>query len=284
MYRTMLLPLDGSPASEQAVPVAARLARAAGATLHLVHVHAPSAHPISIEGLPVIDEDLHSLAALHEQTYLDRWCERLSAEGVHAVASRLEGPIAAALIHYAHQVHANLIIMTTRGVSGFTRLILGSVADALVRDTHIPLLLLRPPHTMETIPLEPFRKILLPLDGSPLAEWIVRRAQALGALDGAEFVLAHITDAENAAERESATHYLEQVADRIRAAGQVARTEVIYGQMPAETICAFAREEGASLIALATHGHSGLAEKLLGSVTDRVLHGTDLPVLVMRPE
>ena len=80
MFKAILVPLDGSPLAEQALPTAARLARATGTALHLVHVHvAASLDPISIEGLPVVDEHFHSLAAQHEQVYLERAAAKVAA-------------------------------------------------------------------------------------------------------------------------------------------------------------------------------------------------------------
>jgi nucleotide-binding universal stress UspA family protein len=89
MFRNILVPLDGSPLSEQALPVAARLARAANATLHLVHVHTPATlNPIVIEGLPVIDDDLRSLAAEHEAAYLARLAAQLTNDGLEPQVAR----------------------------------------------------------------------------------------------------------------------------------------------------------------------------------------------------
>lgn len=283
MYRTLLVPLDGSPASEQAVPVAARLAKAVAATLHLVHIHSPSPHPIHIEGLPVIDDDMRSLAGLHERTYLERHRDALVGEGVHATVARLEGPVAATLVGYAREVKADLLVMTTQGQGGFARLALGSVADAIARCTSTPLLLLRPPHGDQAVSATPFGTVLLPLDGSHRAEQNLGRAIDLGMLDGAKYVLAQVL-APDQADEASARRYLEAVAIRLRAAGRVVSTVVTKSENPADGICAIAREQQADLIALSTHGHSGIVEELLGSVADKVVRGSDLPILLLRAE
>jgi nucleotide-binding universal stress UspA family protein len=130
LHGPILVPLDGSDLAERAVPVAAALAHRAAAELLLVHVHVPiSAHPIHVEGLPVIDEQMHSLRRDHEQAYLVGACPR--PPGVGASTALLEGPVAVALSEQARRSGARLIVMTTHGRGGFDRAWLGSVADEL---------------------------------------------------------------------------------------------------------------------------------------------------------
>src|SRR5512134_3053042 len=140
----ILVPLDGSGLAELAVPVAAGLAQRAEAQMRLVHVHVPiSAEPIHVEGLPVIDERMRSQRREHEQAYLVGASRRL-AGGVAVSTALIDGPVAAALTAEAERSGAELIVMTTHGRGGFERAWLGSVADALVRTSPVPLLLVRP--------------------------------------------------------------------------------------------------------------------------------------------
>src|SRR5262245_59648445 len=146
MYRNLLVPLDGSPFSEQALPFACGIAQRSGAVLHLVHVHTRS-DTISIEGMPVVDADLHALGREHERTYLAQVRDRLLSSVKLSVISANpdnDGSVAGTLARYvaAHQI--GLVVMATHGRGGLARAWLGSVADALVRCSPAPLVLLRP--------------------------------------------------------------------------------------------------------------------------------------------
>jgi nucleotide-binding universal stress UspA family protein len=172
---------------------------------------------------------------------------------------------------------------------------LGSVTDALVRQVNAPLLLLRP-----DTPPPVVRQILIPLDGSALAERAIEPALALGATLQAEYTLLRIvepiTDAQSApvlydldAARSQphlaeAHAYLDDLARRLRAAGATVHGLLSVAWKPASAIIEAARERQADLIAMATHGRSGLKRLLLGSVADKVLRGSELPLLLIRPE
>jgi len=299
MFHTILVPLDGSPASEQALVTAARLAQGSSASIHLAHVHSPyTTTPITIEGLPVIDEELRSLAADHELAYLHQVAKSVPIANHEPIVARLEGPIAFALSSYCHDTGADLVVLTTHGRSGFTHLWIGSVAETLLRSLHVPLLLLRP--TPTPAPPTPFRHIIVPLDGSALAEQILPHAMALADHDGAELTLLRIIEGhpiiapssniayrphEDTAteQRETAQIYLERLARELLAAGHPAHTAIVAADHPARAILASADERGADLIALATRGRSGMTRAILGSVADKVLRGGSLPVLALRP-
>jgi nucleotide-binding universal stress UspA family protein len=295
--KSIVVPLDGSELAEQAVPVASALARKAGVELRLTHVHvAVTADPIYVEGLPVIDEHMASRGREHEQAYLEEASRRLVA-GVHAAVDLLDGRPAPALAAHARAVGAGLLVMTTHGRGGLERLWLGSVADELVRLSPVPLLLIRP----EPGPLPgPFRRILVPLDGSPQAEAALEPASALAGLEpGAELVLLQVVlpaasafwapDAVLAAklgsidptrQRETARRYLDAVARRLEAPGSNVRVRVDEADRVASAVLGAARDEQADVIVMATHGRSGLARLALGSVADKILRAGRTPLFV----
>ena len=300
MFRTILAPLDGSKIAEQALPTAARIARASGAALHLVHVHAEDARdPIFVNGLPVIDEHLHSLAAEHERVYLERAAALLAGDDLEPVAVRLSGPVVRTLLRYARDVNADLIVLTTHGRSGFDRLWLGSVAESLARQAHAPLLLLRPLSKGSGSPPVRFGHVLVPLDGSPLAEEALAPAAALAAIDQGTLTLLRIVDtlpqpislpmpdryrpdaATLAREEATASAYLQDVAARLTPAAT--RTLVAHAEQPARAIIEAAHQLAADLVALTTHGRSAVRSVAISSVADKVLRGIDLPLLVLRP-
>jgi nucleotide-binding universal stress UspA family protein len=291
----ILVPLDGSDLAERALTVAADLARRHGSALRLVHVHLPlTADPIYVEGLPVIDEHFHSLRRDHEKTYLERVRDRLGA-GVSVSVALLDGTAAPALADEARTRGAALIVMTTHGRGGIERVLLGSVADELVRISPVPLLLVRDGLGGAS---SQFRRIVVPLDGSPLSEGILEHALYL-ALDDprAELVLVNVVqppprgtwpgqaplEGNTAPQEENARRYLDGVARRLTAAGARVQASVLVAADVASALLNFARDENADVIALATHGRSELKRLALGSVADRVVRATTTPVLVLGP-
>lgn len=300
LHGPILVPLDGSDLAERAVSVAAALARRAAAELLLVHVHMPiSANPIHVEGLPVIDEQMRSLRRDHEQAYLAGASQRLS--GVGASTALLDGPVAVALSEHAERSGARLIVMTTHGRGGFDRAWLGSVADELARISPVPLLLVRPEPGQAP---DPLRRILVPLDGSLLAEAILEPAVWLARLEpDAELVLlrvvpsavaatwvpdpalaASIAAQELAGREQDAREYLEDVLRRLGASGLPVRTRLEVAVSVPAAILEVAREERAEVVALATHGRSGVVRMALGSVADKVVRASRLPILLFRPK
>lgn len=290
MFRTILVPLDGSPVGEQALAAAARLARAVHATVHLVHVHYPnSLTPIVIETLPIIDAELQSLATQHEQFYLEQIAAAPVMQGIHTVTTLLEGEIAETLAAHAQAIQANLIVMTTHGWSGFEHFWLGSVAESLLRMTHTPLWLMRPGEPAQRA-AQPLRRILVPLDGSTLSEQVLPHAQALASLDGARLILARVMarrrrsdEASDAEQKQQIEAYLQEVASRLEAQGVPADIAVGAAEQPARALLTLSRELQVDAIALATRGQGGWQRMMVGSTADKIIRASPIPVLAVRP-
>lgn len=290
MFRTLLVPLDGSGVGEQALAAAARLARASGATIHLVHVHYPnSLTPIVIETLPVIDNELHSLAAEHERFYLSQVAAQPVLSGIQTVITRLEGPVAETLANHAQAINADLIVMTTHGWSGFEHFWLGSVAEALLRLTHTPLWLMRPGDSAVRA-AQPLHRILVPLDGSTHAEQVLLPAQRLAAVDGARLILAralvchqHSSDTAIIRQKQEIETYLKEIATRLETQGITIDIAVGTADQPARALLNLSRELQADAVALATRGQGGWQRLIMGSVADKIIRASPVPVLVVRP-
>jgi nucleotide-binding universal stress UspA family protein len=307
MFRKILVPLDGSTFAEHALPLALAIARQSGAAIQLARVHAPSTAIFLGSEVPA---DLSVETALRDQQYLDLMKQTLTPTTSGPVtATLLNGiPIGDLLHEQACRSGADLIVMTTHGRGPLSRLWLGSVADWLIRHTDVPVLLVRPqegaPH-FTSAPAVP--RVLIPLDGTEVAEQILEPAIALGTLLGADFTLlrvitpmlrgnCHLATPETHGEalikqlqtlqaqcRLDAENYVERVARRLRAQGLRVRTAVVVREHPAVAILEQARAEGAGVIAMATHGRGGLARLLMGSVADKVLRGAEVPLLIRRP-
>jgi nucleotide-binding universal stress UspA family protein len=207
-----------------------------------------------------------------------------------------------ALATYAREMEVDLVVMTTHGRSGLSRMWLGSVADGVVRRSQVPVLLLRPSHADLDYDeeLRPAH-ILCPLDGSELSRGILDAALWLGGLSDARYTLLRVTlpvpllrpqfvtpEAGNEArlteeEQARAKAEMEQLAAPLRERGLHVETEVVSHGVPAVAILDYAATHAVDLIALATHGRGGWSRLALGSVADKVLRGSLMPVLVYRP-
>lgn len=300
-FRSVLTPLDGSPFAEQALPLAADIARHSGAILQLALVHDPAPALISVVDVSVTDPKLDMEARAGEQAYLSRIENRLCASaGVQVATVLLDGPVAASLQSYIEDSGADLVVMSTHGRGPLSRFWLGSVADHLMRRLRVPLLLVRP--TENSPPAVRPGRIVVTLDGSPFAEKVVEAAVALGKPFGAEYnllmvleppepiadptglmVLAPVPAALNQQRTEQACRYLEQLAARLRKDGYTVQTHVVEGPTAARTIIEQTDELHADLVAIATHGQGGFQRLVMGSVADKVIRGGNHPTLVVRP-
>lgn len=303
MYNSILVPLDGSPVGEQALPLACSIAQQSGATLHLVHVHTLG-DTVFVEGLPVIDAELHSLGRDHERTYLERIRTRLTTNAALTITCAnpdCDETVAYTLMQYIAAHSNDLVVMTTHGRSGVARFWLGNVADVLLRTSAIPLLLVHSHDAEAAAPPAVGSRILIPLDGSALAEQILEPALALGDPMGAAYVLLQIVqppvvygpvpyaepvdlDFEGTQRRQAeAQRYLDSLAQRLQVAGAHVTTMAPIAQHPAQAILEVAQQHASTLIALATHGRSGIRRAFLGNIADKIVRGTTIPVLVYRP-
>ena len=303
MYQSILVPLDGSTAAEHALPWALSIAQQDGTCLHLVRVHTPPA-PIMVGSELASDVALDAAIRNIEATYLEEMAKRLGAVAtVRVNHTLLEGGIADAIQDHARTIGADLVVMTTHGRGAFARFWLGSAADAIIRHSTVPTLLVRPNDEQAAdLTTRPFiQRIVIPLDASPLAERIIPQATKLGKAAGAEYALVLVLEAvENIealaarkvrlpggwfpeATQVKAEAYLEQVAHRMRGHSCIVHTKVVqHGSAPG-AILDYAKTHGHPVIALATHGRSGLKRMLLGSVADKIIRGATMPVLVFHP-
>ena len=191
--------------------------------------------------------------------------------------------------------------MTTHGRTGLSRAWLGSVADSIVRQVGVPVLMLRP--CADQAAPTTFRRVLIPLDESPRAECVLDSAVSLAGV-GATYVLvdvvppvplvlgyvdpysmsAAVADPE-ATDRAVATakEYLARVAQRLRDRGiTLIEQHVAVADHPAPTLLDTAKAHDVDLIAIGTHGR-GSSRFVLGSVADKLLRGAKTPLLVCRP-
>lgn len=287
MTRRILIPLDGSATAEAVLPYVAPLARAADDALLLLRVVTPGEISESLFWKTTIPVELRrewtEAVLSRANIYLAGVTERSRMLGLRAAFDvQAAEEAAAAIIARAEQdASIGLIAMTTHGYGGALRWAFGSVASKVLHGAPTPLLVIRTNgHTHPPAQQVTYRKLCVALDGSTLAEQALPEAELLAASVAAELVLLSIVTqpGDNAVEAET---YLKRVAARLHAGKLTIRTHVAEGQ-PAEQIIRVAAEEQADLIVMATHGRAGMQQLWLGSVATKVVHGTPLPVLLVR--
>ena len=313
MYRTIMVPTDGSEFSRHAIPFALALARPADAAIRLVGVFEPTfvapvygvgAYDAGVMGgmlLTPAPSDAE-WRAQHEaqETALGAFATELAAATGLTVTAALEsGGVADALRAHAEAQGVDLIVMATHGRGGLSRALLGSIANDVVRTVSCPVLLVRPHGDLpDDRQAAPIRHVLVPLDGSAASATIVDHAAEVAALTGASCTLLHagrdelrpgiavpdvIVDPDALhAEVESDAMYLEQHAARVRARSVAARTDVVRDPSPVHAILEYAKTHDVDLIAMATRGERGAERMVHGSTAAAVSHKTTVPLLLVR--
>lgn len=314
MFKRVLVPLDGSERAERALPVVERIARHSGCSITLLQVVSRPAPLIGIympqsPAASLIEGDI--VAAREYLTHVAEWP---LLQGLRVEITVEIGAPAAVIAEAAEAAGADLIVLCSHGRTGAVRWMAGSVAEQVSRQVSIPVLVLREhgpvPRVPDTGGDQALRlRALVPLDGSSFAEAALEPAAALMlALAGIGEAAIHLVvvlppadaDAHTIPEHpalQGTRIYLMRVADRLRAIHPrlTVGWSIEAGHDAARVLPVVAETEGSAnlgpvadasaydLIAMATHGRTGAARWALGSVTQRVLHHTTLPLLVVHP-
>jgi nucleotide-binding universal stress UspA family protein len=267
-----MIPLDGSPAAEAALPWAVRLAEKTGGSLRLVGVHAPPAMVLDGEAVvgavipdqPIREEELKYFAGVQA---------RLQSANVPVSAELLDGGVVSSLAGYAATLRPAWIVMLSHARGALARFFLGETATEFLRRSPCPVLLVH-----ETDTSVDATHVLVPLDGSPLAERMIGPAAEFARTIGAGVtLLVAATDARLPDPEE----YLARHATTIRPTNSNVQTRVVREGHAADAILSAATP--GTVVALATHGRGGLSKLVWGSVTDQVVHRAIGPVLVFKP-
>ena len=279
MYDTVVVPLDGSRLAERAVAYARSLAR------QLVLVRA-----VEVHGGPFEEEGASERAAIASaENYLARTAGRRMFSGMAVRTEVYSSQAQKAILACAHSARAQLIVMATHGRTGVERAIFGSVAEAVLRGAHIPVLLV-PQNCYRKWPVKDAR-VVVALDGSGFAAAAVQPALALAQSLRASLTLlyaVHVTDAvdtEFGLEpliTEDAEKYLRDIANRLRDSGATVVTEVEDGE-PSKVITAAAADSRTAAVVLASHARRGVARAVLVNIPTSVIPRAQSPVLITRP-
>lgn len=298
MFRNVMVPVDGSSYSREAVTQGVRLASLYGATLRLVRVAKPYPIAAGPDAMAVNSPGLgdHHAAELADLYSIAAECRAHST--ITVTASLQYGPIVDVLCGYARRNGVDLIVMRSHARSGIARYWFGSVADALIRESGVPVLVVRPPSVGTAIEKGfGYRKILVPLDGSVLAEQALPHAISLARFEGATVELLFAVEPSRDMHDESlissigpakerdvtgARLYLDSIVSKY-APGVRLHSRVIVSADPASAILEGAKAAEADLIAMATHGLGMMARSIGGSVSDRVMRESTTTTLVVHP-
>jgi len=284
MYTKMLIPLDGSQTAEKVLPFARALAETLKIPIDLLGVIDLSvmvAH-IAADKARYLD----TLIAQGERSsgvYLKEIAERLPGLSVTCTVER--GRPAEAIIERAAADKGTLITMATHGRSGISRWLLGSVAEKVLRGTANPLFLVRGNEEGTTDGSATMRSIIVPLDGSELAESVLPTVVAVVKMLDLEVVLCRVYELPASAyygAEDYLPSYLEQKVEALKAMGLAKVSSVVLEGSGADEIIRFAQTHPDSLVAMCTHGRSGVKRWVLGSVTEKVVRHSGDPVLVVR--
>jgi nucleotide-binding universal stress UspA family protein len=297
----ILVPLDGSALAEQALSCAVTLARGLRAELVLLRaVSAPSDARNYIGGTAMREADLLERLDAEAEEHLREVADRVRGAGLGVLPVVRQGPAAEVIVDCAEQMDVWGVIMATHGYSGIRRWTHGSVAERVLQAASVPVLMVRAQEQAEgdSQQLSLCRRILVPLDGSKMAEQVLSPVRsAAQAVDAEVFLFQTLIDQSAAVvasdwyflpppgqfeeEERQAQAYLERVADSLREEEVRVFTATQAGR-PAESIIEYAEANGIDLIAMSTHGRTGLARWALGSVADRVLRACRVPILLVR--
>ena len=293
MFEKILVPLDGSELAESALPYAEEMVGRLGSELTLLHTSQSAEDPYC----HIYQSYLEKVAA-NTRHGIERYLRKEEERAIKIDTQMLVGHPAEQIVDYADSQGIDLVIIATHGRSGVRRWALGSIADKVVKGATRPVLLIRSgsprPEVRERGILN---KAIVPLDGSEEGETVIQYIEELAYRFKAElFLLGVVTQvysfytapeyavypSEHLESVEALTKdYLEKVGAQLRQRGISTKCDVRVGNV-ADEIIAFADEINADVIAMTTHGRSGVSRWALGSVADKVLHKGTVPLLLVR--
>ncbi|HRQ42641.1 MAG TPA: universal stress protein [Chloroflexota bacterium] len=299
MFKKILVPLDGSELAEWALTPALALAKATQGEVILLRSMIPvyTTMPMVADEYSWVWPDYaREQGRAETRTYLEDIARTHSHPSITLHPMAVEGDAAGMIVDTAVAEDIDLIVMSTHGWSGFKKWLLGSVTERVLHSVSCPVLAVRSS--------QPIRRMLITLDGSPLAEKAVAPALAVAAGLEAKVVLLHVNEPiipgyestfqfewSVAEDQQQQLHherqgqaetYLNSVAHQY-GRDDVEMQQMVISGAPVETILEFMRLHSMDLVAMSTHGRSGLRRWLYGSVTAKVMRGSESHMLIVRP-
>jgi len=286
--KKILVPLNGSELAEKALPYAKSIARLKKSMLVLFAV-----------SLTIFVERRDRLFS----SYLEVNAKELNKEGIKATIATSYGNVAKEIVKYANDNKIDMIVMATHGYSGAKKWMFGSITQKVLYGTEIPVLLVKAKGTQVS---EEFKRILVPIDGSPFSEATLPYVEELTRRTDKEVILLHICEPpvvpsygtqpinpswkkyrdEMWSETEKlSTNYLDKMMAAMKAKRVKIKPRVIKAQTGevAKTIMKISKEEKIDLLVMAAQGRAGVTRWVYGSVANKIVEESSLPVLLVRP-
>ena len=284
MYDKILVPLDGSDLAERSLPYAIRIAKKWNSEVIIVIVCLPS-----------------NYADLPLKAYIQKKEKELHDKGIKTKSKILRGEAATVILDFAQKNDFKLIIMSAHGGSGISHWSLGSCATKVLQKTNMPTLLVKSKKLKAKSIDANIRKILIALDGSLFSEAIIPYVTDIIDSDTEEVTLVRVIEpvtlpfisgyiGHKKYEREimkkaeeEATDYLPKKQENFQQKGMKTSTALLKGH-PANCILTYAEENNINVIAITTHGYTGITKWAYGSVATNIIEGSTIPILLFRPQ
>jgi nucleotide-binding universal stress UspA family protein len=302
MYKVIMAPTEGSDVERPAIKVAAKLAQRFQADLRLVRVETT---PLVIENVvrpPVLEITEQTL--WEERLARLRKLEALGAElrvpdELKVMIALEDGPVGPTLRDYAKKFNVDLIVMSSHSRGGVKRITLGSVTDYLIRHTNIPVMVVKSASSFASdFDRKNVSRIVVPLDGSALAEQILPQVASFAVRLNATVSLLHVLTPISYSQRQVmqpglpwwdadiavADAYLERAAGYLREEGVAVSKDVVLSDEIPSAILDYAARTRADLLAIATSGSGGMSRFVFGTVADEVTRKAATSLLVFHPK
>jgi len=279
MFERILIPLDGSELAESVLFQVRRILTHQDAEILLLRVVTLPPSMEADAGEPL------DLLWSRATEYLQNVSGRLSSEGIRVRSKVVEGFAASQILDVVRKEHATLVAMSTHGRTGLSRWVFGSVTEKILRTSPVPVLAV--PSFVglggEAFPVGarelPFKKILAPIAAEELSLEVLTPLLEAAKLFGSRVFLMNACEGPECA---VPTHEMRRAFERLREAGVPAEPVLKQGDAALQILEA-ARELAVDLIAMTTHGRSGVSRWVMGSVAEKVLRASNVPLLLVRP-
>jgi nucleotide-binding universal stress UspA family protein len=305
MYRRIMVALDDSVESRNALPWAMSIAQRAKCSVELVHGVYPPAAGTELYAAAVLDDERRRASERETEDRLRADVAPMISAGIDAHFMILRDASPELLAAHARDKGSDLLIMTTHDRGRLEQFLLGSISESIAHRVELPVLLV---HSSTPIPVVTpdavsIRHLLVPLDGSAFAEQIIPHVAQLASMMEAEVTMLAVVDpilavAASTSGRDSVVsdgsentghvdafdaEALERAANPLRDAGVSVQIAAVPHRRPATVIVDYAKQHSVDVIAMTTHGRGALKRIVMGSVAHRVLRSTNIPMLIYSP-